>query len=492
MLLGGCERSFENPSDPGASRFETRSEAFLRRVGESDPVEGDTVRFVGGITSAPVEADGLVETYAWDLDGDGTADTAAAGTDTLSFIAAGPGIRKVGLTLTDKAGRTDAARLVYTVHPSLGRLFRIKGFAKDCPAYAQEPVLMRIALALSHFAVERTREEGFGSAEFALKLAQALTGSAFPLDVLSGFDFSFSRGVYHFRNGGFALDVAFHYGSGMPGGPGAPGHAEGDTILSNLFDFDSYIKGYSYTVFPPSFKYTRGPLAELIEGDIDVDASDPADPKFDFRVDFNRIRMSFARSASTLLVLSNQEITLANALFFARYEGKARMAPVYPPDLIRLYGQDSLELDFAGTKVISPELPLAWPYEEDGVKDTAVYRLSLAQETLRQAYRFGEAGGVKKVFGDYAAVNRLGEGNEALEAVYFKGGYSSTSPDTARFYCKESMDAPEFFGAAAFETAVPGRGAFASERYGYDFGFPFSTVETWKGATSDLPPALRE
>jgi hypothetical protein len=367
-LLAGCGRSFENPSDPDAARYEGKSEAFLKRLGESEPVEGDTVRFVGGITSPPVEADGLVAAYAWDLDGDGTIDTTATGTDTMSLALREPGARELRLRLTDKAGRTNTAKLGYTVHPSLGRLFRIKGYASDCPAYAQEPVLMRLALALSHFATERTREEGFGSAEFALKLAQALTGSAFPLDVLSGFDYSFSRGVYHFRNGGVTLDVAFYYE------PGLAGHAEGDTIRANLFALDSYVKGYTYTVFPPSFDYTKGPLADLVTGDIDVDASDPEDPRFDFKVDFNHVRLSFSRSTRSLLVLSNQEITLANSLFFTLYEGKARMAPLYPPDLIRLYGRDSLELDFAGTKVSSPQLPLAWAYEMNGAKDSAVYR----------------------------------------------------------------------------------------------------------------------
>jgi hypothetical protein len=237
-------------------------------------------------------------------------------------------------------------------------------------------------------------------------------------------------------------------------------------------------------------------LADLVPDDIDVDASDPTDPHFDFEVDFNHIRMSFARSTRTLFVLSNQEITLANALFFALYEGKARMAPLYPPDLVRLYGRDSLELDFAGTKVSSPELTLAWAYEFDGAQDSALYHLSLAQETLRQTYRFGDADGLRKVFGEYAAVNRLGyrsgDGSGILEAVYFTGGYASTAPDSARFYCRESPEESEEFGTAAFETAAAGRGAFASERYGYGFGFPFSTLEPWKGATQDLPAALRE
>jgi hypothetical protein len=484
-LLTGCGRSFDNPSDPDAGRYTTKSEAFLKRLGETDPVEGDTVRFVGGVTSAPVEADGLVAEYAWDLDGDGTVDTIATGTDTLSMAAGAPGARKLRLILTDKAGRTDAAGLEYQVHPGLARLFRLKGYPSDCPAYAHEPALMRMALALSHFAVERNREDGFASADFALKLAQALTGEAFPLSVLNGFDYSFSHGLYHFRNDDLTLDVAFHYG------PGMPGHAEGDTIRSNLFDLESYVTDYDYTLLPPSFDYSQGPLADLVTGDIDVDAADLRHPRFDFRVDFNRIRMSFSRSTHTLLVLSNQEITLANALFFTLYEGKARMAPLYPPDLVRLYGRDSLELDFAGTRVSSPVLPLAWAYEENGVKDTAVYHLSLSQETLRQSYRFGDAGGVRKVFGEYAAVNRLGVGG-GLEAVYFKGGYSTTAPDSVRFYCREPMESPDLFGAAAFETAEAGRGSFASERYGYGFTFPFSTVEPWKGATQDLPPALRE
>jgi hypothetical protein len=403
-----------------------------------------------------------------------------SGTDTLAIIAAEPGDRKLMLGLTDKAGFRDAASLAYRVHPKLGSLFRLKRYDSACPAYAQEPVLMRLAVAMSHFTHEQTKADGIGTADFALKLARALTGTGFPLGLLDGFEYGFSEGRYRFKAGAFTLDAAFHYG------PGMAGHAEGDTIRSNLFALRSYISGSSFTVLPPSFKYTKGPLAELIDGNIAVDIDDPENPEFDFKVDFNRIRFSFSRESRTLLVLSNAEITLANALLFTLYEGKAKIAPVYPGDVIRLYGQDSLELDFSGTKASSPELPLAWAYEAGGIKDTAVYKLSLVQETVRQKYRFGEADGVKKVFGTYAAVNRLGE-NGDLQALYFSGGYSSTAPDSARFFCAEPMEEKDFFGTAAFETERQGRGRFQAQRYEYEFTFPYSTVEPWKGGLDGLP-----
>ncbi|MDB5051296.1 MAG: hypothetical protein JWO30_4367 [Fibrobacteres bacterium] len=482
-ILSGC-RDFGNPSDPDAGGYTVRSEAFLKRLGDAEPVAGDTVRLYGGVTSDAVEKAGLVARYAWDLDGDGHADTAVAGNDSLSLVVRDAGSRQVGLTLTDKAGLQSSATLDFRVHPSLSGLFRIQGFDTACPAYAQEPILMRVALALSHFTIEKTREEGLNATDLALNVARAVTGTAFPIGLLDGFDYSYGKGVYHFRNNTFTLDAAFLYG------PGIAGHAEGDTLRANLFALDSYVTGIHTTLFPPDLKYTRGPLADLIDGDISVDLDDIEHPKFDFHLDFNRLRFTFSRTTRTLFVLSNQEITLANALFFTLYEGKARIAPLYPPDLIRLYGRDSLELDFSGTRVSSPELPIAWPYEENGVKDTAVYRLALVQETLRQNYRFGDAGGVKKVFGTYSAANRLGAAGEPLEAVWFKGGYSSTTPDSARFFCREAMDDDQFYGSAAFETETSGRGSFASKRYGYEFGFPFSTVEPWKGGSEGVPGAV--
>jgi hypothetical protein len=472
LYLCACNRDFGNPSDPDADRFTVRSEAFLERLGDREPVEGDTLRLRGGVASEPVERDGLVVRYAWDLDGDGSVDTVLSGTDSLSLIASGAGNRKVGLTLTDKAGFTSSAGLAFKVHPKLESVFRMKRYDSDCPAYAQEPILMRLALAVSQFAFEKTREEGMRATDMVLKIAQAVTGTGNPLGMLDGFEYAYGRGVYRFKNEGIDLDVAFHYG------PGLADHAEGDTIRANLFSLDSYIADIDINVFPPSVKYAKGPLAGLIDGDIDMDISDIRHPRFDFRVDFNRVRMSFARETHGLFALSNQEITLVNALFFTRYDGKAKMAPAYPGTLIRLYGRDSLELDFSGTKVSSPVLPISWTYESGGEKDSAVYRLALTQETLHQVSRFGDAGGVKKVSGTYEAVNRLGEGG-GLQAVYFKGAYSSTEPDSARFYCREAREDSDFFGAAAFETATPGRGAFSSERYGYGFGFPFSTFEPW-------------
>lgn len=482
-ILEGC-RDFENPSDPGASGYTVSSQAFLRRLGEPEPVVGDTVRLYGGVTSGSVERAGLVVRHAWDLDGDGEADTTLSGTDSISIVAAEAGTHQVGITLTDKAGMRDAATLDFQVHPRLSDLFRLHGFDPDCPAYAQESALMRMALAMSQFTIEKTREEGFSASDLALNVARAVTGTAFPIGLLDGFDYSFSKGVYRFRNNTFSLDAAFLYG------PGLAGHAEGDTIRTNLFALDSYVTGVRITGVPPELKYNRGPLADLLSGGISVDFDDIEDPKFDFRLDINRLRFTFSRTTRTLFVLGNQEITLANALFFTLYEGHARIAPLYPPDLIRLYGRDSLELDFSGTRVSSPELPIPWIYESNGVMDTAVYRLVLAQETLSQNYRFGDADGVKKVFGAYAAANRLGAAGEPLESVYFQGGYTSTAPDSARFYCDESMAEDRFYGSAAFETESPGRGRFASPRYGYDFGFPFSTVEPWAGADAVLPSAV--
>lgn len=483
-LLMGC-RDFGNPSDSGAEGYTVRSEAYLERLGDREPVAGDTVRLRGGVTSAPVERAGLVLRYAWDLDGDGRTDTTVFGTDSLSLRVGASGARAVGLTLTDKAGFTSAATLGFQVHPGLPDLFRLKTYDPGCPAYAQEPVLMRMALAVSHFTLERTKAEGLSATDLALEVARAVTGTAFPIGLLNGFDYSFGKGIYHFRNDGFVLDAAFHYG------PGMSGHAEGDTIRSHLFSLDSYVTGISTTLFPPSVTYSRGPLADLIDGDIEVDDGDIRHPGFGFRIDFNRIRFSFSRATRTLFVLGNEEITLANALFFSVYEGHARIAPLYPPDLIRLYGRDSLEMDFSGTRISSPELPLAWAYEDKGVKDTAIYRLSLVQETLEQKFRFGDADGVKKVFGRYAAVNRLGAAGNPLESVHFQGAYSSAAADSARFFCGEAMDADQFYGSAAFETATAGRGSFASPRFGYGFGFPFSTAEPWKAGMANLPEAVR-
>jgi len=487
--LVGCEREWDNPSDPQVKSYEVKSEAFIRVLGDGRPQVGDTLRIIGGLTSPPVEDKGLVVDYDWDLDGDGIVDTTLHSTDTLALVAFGLGRHQMALTLTDRAGFKNMARVEYQTYPNWNGLFDVdfnaKAYDSTCPIYAQEPVLMRLALTASQFTVEKNREEGIGAADFAIKLAQALTGSAFPLTVLQGFDFSFSKGVYRFRNDGFDLDLSFHYGAGISG------HTEGDTVMANLFSLDSYVKNIDVSVLPPSLHYQPGPLASLIDGEIAVDIEDIVHPHFDFKVDFNRLRFSFFRQSRSLLVLSNAEITLANAFFFTLYEGKARLAPIYPPEIIRLYGRDSLAFDFSGTQISSPELPIRWTYSLDGKQDSGIYRLALEQEFLRQSYRFGDAGGVQKVFGDYQAVNRLGEQGD-LQEVFFQGNYSSTSSDSARFFCQESMAAEEMFGQSTFETETPGRGRFLSGRFEYGFSFPFSTVEPWKGDIQEIPVSLRD
>jgi hypothetical protein len=485
ILILNCNREFENPSDPNSQRYTVKSESFLKRIGEIDLFAGDTLRIVGGVTSQPVVEDGLPKRFEWDLDGDGKIDTTTEGPDTLSVQVRGNGDYRVGLTVIDKAGFQNLASLAYRVHPNLNAQFRLQTFDPDCPAYAQVPVLMRIALALSQFTVEKTKEEGFSNSDYISKIAGALTGTGFPIGALDGFDYSYSKGVYRFRNGTFYIDLAFHYG------PGIVGHAEGDTIRANLFDLDSYVRITDITLFPPSVKYSLGPLADLIEGNIQVNIDNTRHPKFDFQLDFNTIQFSFSRNTRTWLLLSNQEITLANALFFTIYEGKARMAPTYPQDLIRLYGKDSLELDFSGSRISSPELSLSWHYTDKGIEDTAVYRIALFQETLRQSFRFGNSDGIKKVFGDYTSINRLGD-TQALESVYFKGNYSSTGVDSAQFYCSEGLEMNTAFGVATFETATKDQADFKSSRYGYAFHFPFAIVEPWSGNLDQLPIKLRE
>jgi hypothetical protein len=108
--------------------------------------------------------------------------------------------------------------------------------------------------------------------------------------VLNGIDFSnlayqasFSNGEYQIDNGdaslGFTLFFAEDFGA----------HAAGEVIPYNLFDIDSYLQNIEVVGLDPvsgtvTVDYDHGPLYDLIDGEVDIDADNPLDLSFRVRI----------------------------------------------------------------------------------------------------------------------------------------------------------------------------------------------------------------
>lgn len=81
-------------------------------VGDRSLQVGGTTTFDGRLSYDP---DGVVTSYAWDLDGDGTTDATGK---TASETYEDPGTYEVTLTVTDNEGNTDVRRLTVNVSDS--------------------------------------------------------------------------------------------------------------------------------------------------------------------------------------------------------------------------------------------------------------------------------------------------------------------------------------------------------------------------------------
>lgn len=77
-----------------------------------------TIYFMGNINSSVTEAGASITTYAWDLDGDGTYETANTAQPTHSYPA--NGVFPVSLRITDSNGMTDTDTILVTIFGGAG------------------------------------------------------------------------------------------------------------------------------------------------------------------------------------------------------------------------------------------------------------------------------------------------------------------------------------------------------------------------------------
>ena len=338
----------------------------------------------------------------------------------------------------------------------------IAGFPENtggsCSFFAADSALMHTNLQFYDIMWEKTRSDGLEALEFVEKLIADIAGYSIVTLLGNDYSYSFDNGVYAFHSDDFAISCAFHYGSGIGS------HAENDTVRSDLFSLGSYIGGLKTTLTPPFYTFSRGPLFDLIDGDLSVDAS----LHVSFSVNFSRLKISFSRKTVTDFTSLPFFVVNDSLQLQITHTSYARMAPLYMLEFAGRFHDDSIMLDHSGTSMESAPAPLEVIFKTEETWQKATYAFAVKQTMDAQQTAYGNRDGVLKLSGTYSTTAMLGfDGYE--QAVWFSGRYSSIEHDSSRFYCdREKTDE---FGTLFFGAVADSVGSFTSEKFGYAFEY---------------------
>ncbi len=465
LMFISCIGPLNNPSDSLADAFETESRAFVDRVSPFMAATGDTVVFLGGVTSEAVERAGLVTSFGWDLDNDGVVDTVLAGTDTLKMVYDSVGLASVRVILTDDLGETsEADTMVYL------------GWSDECPVYAQFPITMIPVLHLGNYITYRNKTESLAFGTLLYEFVKNLVGTINPGTLTLPVRSSFSDGIYTLSNDSISCRAVFHYGTT------GEGYSELDTIKHNLFEPSSYVSGISAANSFPWYTIEKGPLWHLVS-DTTIDLSNPGSPTVSFAIDLTEVYLSAYREVSDDYMMGF-EMTPDGVItggfvdsYLFHYHGKAKFLPTRVKTIPPLVLSDSLAFDLSGSEISSRTIPLHFKVTDNGntYEDSIRLDLGIRQVMIDQVVRFGVSESNRRVTGTYSAVSRFAPFDKEVVRLFFTGNYSTAEKDTARFFCDESMT--NQFGVLCFDTPDERSLTFESETYGYSFVIPDGFVQ---------------
>lgn len=328
----------------------------------------------------------------------------------------------------------------------------------DCAFFAADSALMHTNLQFYDIMWEQTRADGLESIEFVEKLLADIAGYSIITLLKDNYDYSFDRGVYAFGSDGFEISCVFHYGAGIGT------HTENDTIRSSLFSLESYVGAPKVVLVPPSYSFTKGPLFDLIDGEVSIDGS----LNVSFAVNLSKVKVSFFRKAVASLSKMSMLVINDSLNLKTTHTSYARMAPVYVSAFPELFHNDSIILNHNGTSMETEPASLEVVFKTDTTWRKATYGFTIRQVVDTQETAYGKRDAVLKLSGKYTTTATLGfDGYE--QSVYFGGRYSSTVNDSSWFYCDRAEN--EEFGTLFFGEVADSVGTFTSVPYGYRFEY---------------------
>jgi hypothetical protein len=356
---------------------------------------------------------------------------------------------------------------IETIKPPAGPVYlprfpSIAGFpsdtGSDCAFFAADSALMHTNLRFYDIMWEQTKADGLEALDFVEKLLADIAGYSIITLAGNSYSYTFSNGLYKFTSGTFQIGCAFHYGAGMEN------HTENDTVRSDLFSLASYIGSLKATLNPPFYSFTRGPLYDLITGDVTIDRS----LNVSFAVNFSRLKISFLRKAVTAAPSVPMYIVNDSLRLRITHTSYARMAPAPVLGFGERYRNDSIMIDHHGTSMETQPAPLEVMFRSDTAWKKATYLFSIKQIVDSQLTAYGKRDNIRKLAGTYAATATLGfDGYD--HSVYFGGTYSSVADDSSWFYCDREKS--NQFGTLFFGIVADSVGTFTSDKFDYGFNY---------------------
>ena len=330
--------------------------------------------------------------------------------------------------------------------------------AGDCAFFAEDSSLMRTTMNCYDVMWEQTKADGFQTLEFIGKMISDIIGYSLITVFGSHYTYTYNNGAYLVTAPDFTVSCAFHYGAGVGS------HAENDTVKANIFSTDSYISGIHAILTSPFYEYTKGPLFDLIDGDISIDGS----LNVTYGVNFSKLKMSFFRETVHELPQFPLGVVNDSIQLKMRHDSFARMAPVAVRQFDDRFHEDSILIDHGGTVMTSQPVELKVTFAADSGYRTVSYAFTTRQIMNSQLTRYGNHGDTLKVSGSYRSSSALGfDGHE--QWVYFSGRYSSTVSDSSWFYCDDVLT--DEFGTLFFGDGDGTTGEFTSDKFGYSFRY---------------------
>lgn len=460
----------DNPSDSHSSAFTVESKALIHCNSKGPFYQFDTISFFGGVTSEPVEKAGLITRYQWDFGNDGTIDTTLYCSANMKIPVLHSGTYSVAIQLFDQLGNLSKDIKTIFVLPRFRADIVLPeidlSMDSSCAFYSQSKYTMKPVVLMGRYLTYRNKSESMSVGNFVFELLKNITGTVDYNSITLPYKKDFSNGIYTLENSNLSMKAAFLYGSANNG------HNENDTIKYDLFNPESYIRSFKVQLTPPFYSYEQGPLWDLTSG-FKVDISNPLKPHISMDIAIGDLKFTGSREIQGRYTLS-AEIGDSNSILIPTFEailfnyfGVARIAPFFIKEITTLVNSDSLEIDMSGSRIISDSFAMTFPMNHHNDTSKVKYNFFIAQQMLNQKVRFGSSGGNRKVIGSYTAQSQLSVQELSLIKCYFNGAYSTSSVDTASFYC--DPDFTSQFGNLYFDVPQNEYITFISHRYAYQF-----------------------
>lgn len=266
--------------------------------------------------------------------------------------------------------------------------------------------------------VNSYRDRGVSSAELLDEVVDMFLANGLDFSKLASYQPTFANGVYQLNHNGTGLGFSLYFAKDFAG------FKAGDLVPHNLFDHQSFIRNVNVSVDLSGIHYTydRGPLFDLIDGDVSLSGQSLSGIKVAFKLDSSYL----AFKVSSQNVYHGQPPRTEDTLTLKMATGQTGFGSF--DEQVKNGG---FKLVFDGTAYDSPTFKLQQTFtkSEQVLKEDAqggywegTYQAHVVRETLDyhlKGFVSNRAANYTAFYGDEALTQPIGTASHDLE---LKGG----------------------------------------------------------------------